>query len=94
MSTHLGRVRHALIAVAVFLLTCGTAAAQTISGVVTDASGGVLPGVTVEARNLANQQARTVTTDGAGRYVIATSRSRSLSRRLCCLRSLTTRGTI
>jgi hypothetical protein len=65
------RVRHGLMAVAVFLLTCGAAAAQTISGVVTDSSGGVLPGVTVEARNVANQQARTAATDGAGRYVIA-----------------------
>jgi hypothetical protein len=71
MSTHLRRVRRGLMAVAVFLLTCGAAAAQTISGVVTDTSGGVLPGVSVEARNVANQQVRMVTTDEAGRYVIA-----------------------
>jgi hypothetical protein len=48
----------------------GAAAAQTITGVVTDGSGGVLPGVTVEARNNANQQLRTVVTDETGRYRI------------------------
>ena len=63
-------VRHGRLALVMFLLASGTAAAQTITGVVTDSSGAVLPGVTVEARNSANQQPRTVTTDGAGRYVI------------------------
>jgi hypothetical protein len=69
MCTHVAR--HALTAVTVLLLSGGAAAAQTISGVVTDSSGAVLPGATVEARNLANQQVRTAVTDGAGRYVIA-----------------------
>jgi hypothetical protein len=63
-------VRRTLLAAALFFLTCGVAAAQTISGVVTDSSGAVLPGVTVEASNAATQQVRTVVTDGAGRYVI------------------------
>ncbi len=44
-------------------MTCGAATAQTISGVVTDTSGGVLPGVTVEATNTATRQVRTATTD-------------------------------
>jgi hypothetical protein len=55
---------------AVFLLTCGAAAAQSISGVVKDTSDAVLPGVTVEATNAATQQVRSATTDMAGRYVI------------------------
>jgi hypothetical protein len=62
-------VRHGLLPLAVFMLTCGAAAAQTISGVVTDTSGAVLPGVTIEARSAAqNQATRTVVTDDAGRY--------------------------
>ena len=64
-------VRHGFLAVGMFLLTCGAAAAQTISGVVTDTSGAVLPGVTVEATNAATQQVRSATTDDGGRYVIA-----------------------
>ena len=64
-------VRRGLLAAAIVLLTCSAAVAQTISGVVTDASASVLPGVTVEARNPATQQVRTAATDSAGRYVIA-----------------------
>ena len=64
-------VRHGLLAAAIVVLSCGAAAAQTISGVVTDSSGGVLPGVTVEATNAATSQTRAVTTDNAGRYVVA-----------------------
>jgi hypothetical protein len=51
------------------------AAAQTqintavIQGSVTDATGGSLPGVTVEARNLDTNVARTLVTEGDGRYV-------------------------
>src|SRR3954471_11845989 len=64
-------IRHALVAVAMSVALCGTAAAQTISGVVSDATGAVLPGVTVEAANTATQQVRTVTSDESGRYVVA-----------------------
>ena len=35
---------------------------------VTDTSGGVLPGVTVQATNTATRQVRTATTDESGRY--------------------------
>jgi hypothetical protein len=46
-------------------------AQASISGLVQDASGGVLPGVTVEASSPALiEKARTVVTDGAGRYSI------------------------
>ena len=66
--THL--VRRALLAAAILVLSCGAAAAQTISGVVTDSSGAVLPGVAVEAQNTATGQVRTTITDPSGRYVI------------------------
>src|SRR5512138_332549 len=58
------------------LLALGTTAAAQqapsgIAGVVKDASGGVLPGVTVEAASpVLIEKTRTVTTDGAGNYRI------------------------
>jgi hypothetical protein len=56
------------------LLVCGTAAAQQgsgISGVARDASGAVLPGVTVEASSPALiEKVRSVSTDTEGRYDI------------------------
>ena len=63
-------VRYGCMAAAVVLLTCSAASAQAISGVVTDPSGAVLPGVTVEAANAATGQVRTVSTDEGGRYVL------------------------
>ena len=72
MYTHRGRVHHALLALLFLLFTGGPLAAQTISGVVTDTTGAVVPGVTVEARSATqNQAARTVVTDEAGRYRFA-----------------------
>src|SRR3954452_807127 len=64
------------IAAAIALLTVPAAARaqQTnagISGVARDASGGVLPGVNVEASSpVLIEKVRTVTTDGDGRYNI------------------------
>ena len=47
------------------------ASAQQIGGTVTDTTGGVLPGVTVEARSpTIIEQVRTVVSDGAGQYLI------------------------
>ena len=40
-----------------------------IQGVVTDATGATVPGVTVEARNLSTNQSRTVVTESDGRFV-------------------------
>ena len=58
-----------------FIVTLGTAtaaAAQTtngvISGIITDAQGGVLPGVTVTGRNIDTGVTRTVVTEADGRY--------------------------
>ena len=52
------------------------AAAQTratsadLAGVVRDATGGVLPGATVTATNVATSQARSTVTDGEGRFLL------------------------
>src|SRR3989442_930006 len=64
-----------LVAVAALLAVTIPAAAQTqittavIEGVVVDASGAVLPGATVEVRNVDTNFARTLTTDREGRFV-------------------------
>jgi hypothetical protein len=61
-----------LVAAASLLLLPPAASAQSaFSGVVKDASGAVLPGVTVEASSpVLIEKARSVVTDGAGRYTI------------------------
>ena len=69
-----GRMRFAVPAAAVLaslLLLPGLAHAQAIGGTVTDTTGGVLPGVTVEARSPALiELVRTAVTDGSGQYQI------------------------
>ena len=66
--------RAALVVLLVLLPTAAMAqavATGTISGVVRDASGGVLPGVTVEAASPALiEKVRTAVTDGQGVYRI------------------------
>jgi hypothetical protein len=63
------------LAVAACIVALGGAAVHTqstggtISGTVTDASGAVLPGVAVVVTNADTSLARTVVTDGRGRYV-------------------------
>src|SRR5262245_27789029 len=62
-----------LVAWTIAMLVSGAAWAQSsnIAGVVKDASGAVLPGVTVEAASPALiEKARTVVTDGTGQYKI------------------------
>src|ERR671914_5850 len=55
----------------VVLLPSAAMAQATIAGVVRDASGAVLPGVTVEASSPALiEKVRSVVTDGAGQYRI------------------------
>ena len=55
----------------VLLLPIAASAQATISGVVKDASGAVLPGVTVEASSPALiEKTRTAVTDGTGQYAI------------------------
>jgi hypothetical protein len=62
----------AWLAFAAIVVVPGTAFSQaTLTGVVTDASGGVLPGVTVETRSPALiERVRSTTTDSSGRYRI------------------------
>ncbi len=60
-----------VLGLAVALLPVAAHAQASIAGVVTDASGAVLPGVTVEASSPALiEKARTVASDGSGRYRI------------------------
>src|SRR5262245_27440545 len=67
-----------LAGTALLALLPGVVSAQgtsTISGVVRDASGAVLPGVTVEAASPALiEKVRSVTTDGSGQYAIVSLR--------------------
>jgi hypothetical protein len=63
--------RQILVMVAMVVTGAVAAQAQTIAGTVTDASGAVMPGVTVEASSPALiEKSRTVVTDGAGQYRI------------------------
>jgi len=68
----MARFLFALCVTALVLLAPAAAAAQaSIAGVVTDASGGVLPGATVEAESpVLIERVRTTVTDGAGQYRI------------------------
>jgi len=68
----MGRSRMVGVAAILSMLALATVAgAQSIGGTVTDATGGVLPGVTIEVRSPALiEQVRTAVTDGAGEYLI------------------------
>src|SRR5262245_57905429 len=69
--TMLRFARLGLLALAVLALGERAASAQAIAGVVRDASGGVMPGVTVEAASpVLIEKTRTVVTDGEGQYKI------------------------
>ena len=64
-------VRIGLVIACVVLGHSAAFAQGTIAGVVRDASGAVLPGVTVEAASPALiEKVRNATTDGTGRYRI------------------------
>ena len=53
------------------LFTPITTTAQSLGGTVTDTTGGILPGVTIEARSPALiEQVRTTVSDGSGQYLI------------------------
>ena len=60
-----------VLVIAGLLLVPAATSAQAIGGTVTDATGSVLPGVTVEARSpVLIEQVRSAVTDGAGKYQI------------------------
>src|SRR5687767_8878527 len=65
-------LKYVLLVLAGALLLPSVAAAQgTLTGTIRDGSGGVLPGVTVEAASPAlTEKVRTVVSDGAGQYRI------------------------
>ena len=73
--------RRSLYATALLLLFPAIASAQaTIAGTARDASGAVLPGVTVEAASPALiEKVRSVVTDGSGQYRIVDLRPGSYS---------------
>src|SRR5262245_49908928 len=67
------RARHwiPVVLISVFCLPAAAAAQGTITGVVKDASGAVLPGVAVEAASpVLIEKVRTAITDGSGQYRI------------------------
>jgi carboxypeptidase family protein len=59
-----------LLASAVPVFAQARATGADLTGVITDASGGVLPGATITVTNRATNVTRTVTTDASGRYVV------------------------
>ena len=81
-----------LLICVLFVVSLGTpfvtaAAAQTagtITGTLSDANGGVLPGVSVTVRDTATGLSRTVVTGAAGRFVVAAIAARH---RTTCARS-------
>src|SRR5437870_5445918 len=77
----LQRSSGALLVLSVLLLLPSAAYAQAaITGVVKDASGGVLPGVTVEAASPALiEKVRSVVSDATGQYRIVDLRPRTYS---------------
>src|SRR6185295_1385042 len=67
----MGSVARSLLLLAFIALPTLASAQSTLAGVVRDASGGVLPGVTVEAGSAALiEKVRTAVTDGSGQYRI------------------------
>ena len=68
-------MRATALAALALVLIAGVTEAQTLAGVVRDPSGGVLPGVTVEASSPALiERTRSVVTDGQGQYQIVNLR--------------------
>jgi hypothetical protein len=66
-----GLVRALVVATGVLLAPAAAYAQATIAGVVRDASGGVLPGVSVEATSpVLTEKVRSVVSDGTGQYRI------------------------
>ena len=64
-------LRHFALALAVVVMPCAVFAQGTLTGVVRDTSGAVLPGVTVEAASpVLIEKVRTVATDASGQYRI------------------------
>ena len=72
---HASRWLKAMVMLAVFFFLAAPAAAQTetgrITGVVTDATGGILPGATVTAKAVGTGATREIVTDTDGRYTFA-----------------------
>ena len=67
----LQRLGVGIVVTSILFLAPKLASAQSIGGTVTDETGGVLPGATIEVRSPALiEQVRTGVSDGAGQYLI------------------------
>src|SRR5688572_6716456 len=68
-------LRSAILLLAVLGITAPAAAqgeaSAAVNGIITDAQGGVLPGVTVTLRNVESGTVRTTVTEADGQYRIA-----------------------
>ena len=74
MTAH-GWIRMTCVLIGVMALPAVSLAQSSIAGLVTDSSGGILPGVTVEVSSPALiEKTRTATTDAQGRYDIVNLR--------------------
>ena len=74
--------RALLVSVCLTIVPAAAYAQASITGVVSDTSGAVLPGVTVEAASPALiEQVRVVVTDGGGQYRIEALRPGAYTRR-------------
>src|SRR5215207_743765 len=74
MTAH-GWIRMTCVLIGVMALPAVSLAQSSIAGLVTDSSGGILPGVTVEVSSPALiEKTRSATTDAQGRYDIVNLR--------------------
>ena len=64
------RIGFALVALLVLTLPAFGQAVSGITGVIKDADGGVLPGVSVTIKNIGTALTRVATTSGEGRYSV------------------------
>src|SRR5262245_62172262 len=69
------RLHHLILILAALILSVSSGAAQTttgtISGRITDSTGGVLPGVTLDATNMETKLARSTVTNESGEFVFS-----------------------
>src|SRR3712207_266215 len=68
-----------VVGLAFVVLWCGQAAAQTLSGVVTDERGAPVVGAAVTAREEGTSSAARGTTDGEGRFVLSPAPARAFA---------------
>ncbi len=78
--THVSALLISLVCLGLLAAAAAQSSRATISGIVTDPSGGVIPGVSVIAINLSTGQRAVVTTNVQGFFVLTQMRSASRRR--------------